>query len=194
MSELHRIFIAVALAPAMQESIDDMERSLEQAGAKLRWTKPANLHFTLRFLGEIPLAQVAKAKIATREAAVGAPPFSISLASVGAFPSVQRPRVVWVGVGEGHESMQLLADRLDHRLAHYRFPLERRAFQAHLTLARVRDAREWATLVRALAQFKDVKVGSQQVESMVVMESHLGGPQGSTYAQVEEVRLRDYEK
>ncbi len=193
MNGLHRIFICVALVPELQQSIAEMERSLDDAGAKLRWTKPANLHFTLRFLGEIPLAQVAKAKVATREAALGVQPFSITLASVGAFPSVQRPRVVWVGVGEGHESMQLLADRLDDRLAHYRFPIERREFQAHLTLARVRDAQEWANVVRAIGQFKDVVVGSQRVDSMAVVESQLS-PRGPTYTQVEEVRLEPYEK
>ncbi len=193
MSELHRIFIAVDVAPALQQSIAETERRLEEAGAKLRWTNPANLHFTLRFLGEIPLAQVAKAKVATREAAVGAQPFSIALVSLGAFPSVQRPRVVWIGVGEGRESMQALAERVDDRLTHYRFPVEPRQFQAHLTLARVRDAREWAGLVRALSQFKDVDVGSQQVDSIAVIESQLS-PRGPTYARVEEVRLGSYEK
>jgi len=193
MSELHRIFIAVEVAPELQEAIVQTERQLEEAGAKLRWTKPTNLHFTLRFLGEIPLAQVAKAKIATREAAVGVQPFSIELATVGAFPSLQRPRVVWVGVGEGREAMQALTERLDERLAHYRFPIEDRPFQVHLTLARVRDGREWAGLVRALGQFKDTVVGSQEVHRILVMESHLS-PRGPAYTQVEEVELTPHEK
>lgn len=193
MSELHRIFIAVEVAPELQQVIAETEQRLEEAGAKLRWTKPANLHFTLRFLGEIPLAQVAKAKVATREAAAGVTPFSIELTSMGAFPSVQRPRVVWVGVGEGHEAMQALAERLDERLAHYRFPLESRPFQVHLTLARVRDSREWGSLVRALDRFKDTVIGSQPVDQMLVMESQLS-PRGSTYIRVEEVGLGLHEK
>ncbi len=193
MGDLHRTFIAVELVPELQQSIVAIERQLEEAGAKLRWTKPTNLHFTLKFLGEIPLAQVAKAKVATREAAAGVQPFAISLAALGAFPSLHRPRVVWVGVEQGWEPMQALAERLDDRLAHYRFLLERREFQPHLTLARIRDAREWGNLVRALTQFKDTVVGSQQVEAMVVMESQLT-PQGPIYTRVEEVRLGTYEK
>ncbi len=193
MSELHRIFIAAELAPALQQSIVETERQLEEAGAKLRWTKPANLHFTLRFLGEIPLAQVAKAKLATREAAAAIQPFSITLATLGAFPSLQRPQVVWVGVAEGRESLQTLAARLDEQLVRYRFPRERRQFQPHLTLARIRDARAWGDLVRGLTQFKDVSVGTQQIETLVVMESQLT-PQGSSYTRVEEVRLGTYEK
>ncbi len=165
-----------------------MERQLDEAGVGLRWTKPANLHFTLKFLGEIPLAQVAKAKVATREAAEGVPPFLISLATLGAFPSLQRPRVVWVGVEQGRELLQALADRLEERLEHYRFELEQRQFQAHLTLARIRDSREWGNVVRALTQYKAVEVGSQQVETIVVMESQLS-PKGPTYTRVEEVRL-----
>lgn len=193
MSELHRTFIAVEVVPQLQQAIAQTEQQLEEAGAKLRWTKPANLHFTLRFLGEIPLAQVAKAKIATREAAVGVQPFTIELATLGAFPSVQRPRVVWVGVGEGREAMQALTERLDERLGHYRFPIETRPFQLHLTLARVRDGREWGGLVRALGQFKDTVVGSQAVDKILVMRSELS-PKGPTYIRVEEVEFTPHER
>lgn len=193
MSDLHRIFIAVELDPALHQAVIDTQQRLESAGAKVRWIKSHGLHFTLRFLGEISMAQVARVRLATREAASGVQPFSITLRSLGAFPSLQRPQVVWIGVDEGREPLEAVAERLDGVLAHHRFPRERRKFRPHLTLARVRDSRQWGDLVRALAQFKDVEVGSQRVEALTVMESQLM-PQGPLYTRVEEVSLSPYEK
>ncbi len=193
MTERHRIFIAVELDPALHQSVVDAQRRLETAGARVRWIKPGNLHFTLRFLGEITPAQVALAKVATREAATGSLPFTISLTRLGAFPSLQRPQVVWIGVDDGAQELETLAVRLDDRLAHHRFPLEERRFRPHLTLARVRDAREWGDIVRALTQHQDLPVGSQEVRTMSVMESRLARD-GPIYTRVEEVSLQGHEK
>ncbi len=192
MNARHRIFIAVELDPALHGAVVAAQRALEDAGARIKWVKPASLHFTLRFLGEITPAQVALAKIATREAARGVAPFAITLRRLGAFPSLQRPQVVWVGVDEGARELESLARRVDERLVHHRFPPEDRRFRPHLTLARVRDARQWGDVVRALTQYRDVEVGTQTVRSVCVMESRLT-PQGPIYTRVEEVTLAGHE-
>jgi 2'-5' RNA ligase len=192
MTARHRIFIAVELDPALHEAVVATQRALEDAGARIRWVKPTRLHFTLRFLGEITPAQVALAKIATREAAEGVAPFAITLRGLGAFPSLQRPQVVWVGVDEGAENLESLARRVEDRLVHYRFPPQDRRFRPHLTLARVRDARQWGDVVRALTRYQDVEVGTQTVRAVCVMESRLT-PQGPIYTRVEEVSLQAHE-
>ncbi|MDQ7819566.1 MAG: RNA 2',3'-cyclic phosphodiesterase [Armatimonadota bacterium] len=192
MTPRHRIFIAVELDPALHDAVVAAQRALEDAGARIRWVKPASLHFTLRFLGEITPAQVALAKIATREAARGVAPFAITLRRLGAFPSLQRPQVVWVGVEDGAEHLDALARRLDERLARYHFPPEDRRFRPHLTLARVRDARQWGDVVRALTRYRDVEIGTQTVRTICVMESTLT-PQGPVYTRLEEVSLETHE-
>ena len=192
MTARHRIFIAVELDPALHQAVAATQRALEDAGARIKWVKPANLHFTLRFLGEITPAQVALAKVATREAARDFAPFAITLRRLGAFPSLHRPQVVWVGVDQGAEELEALARRVNERLAHYRFPAEDRRFRPHLTLARVRDARQWGDVVRALDRYREVEVGTQTVQAVCVMESRLT-PHGPVYARVEEVVLGDHE-
>lgn len=192
MTEPQRIFIAVELDANLHQAIVDTQRRLDAAGAKVRWIKPGNLHLTLRFLGEISPVKVARAKLAAREAAAGVGPFTISLRTLGAFPSLQRPKVIWIGVDEGGEQLETLARRLDSALARQRFPRESHEFRPHLTLARVKDARHWGDLVRALGQFKDVAIGSQRVEALTVMESRLM-PEGPVYTRVEEVRLPTHE-
>lgn len=192
MTPRHRIFIAVELDPALHEAVVATQRALEDAGARIRWVKPASLHFTLRFLGEVTPTQVALAKIATREAARGVAPFSITLRRLGAFPSLQRPQVVWVGVEDGAEHLEALARRLDERLVYYHFPSDDRRFRPHLTLARVRDARQWGNVVRALTRYRDVEIGTQTVRAICVMESTLT-PQGPVYTRLEEVSLETHE-
>lgn len=185
---LHRIFIAVELDPALRQRIVDLEDSIKQAGARLRWIAAENLHFTVRFLGEITPAALAQVKLATREVATATRSFPLALQGVGAFPSLQRPQVIWVGVREGSEELAALSARLDDALARHRFPREDRPYVAHLTLTRVRDRRVWGDLVRALSGFREVAVGTQQVDTLTVMESHLN-PRGARYTRLEEVLL-----
>lgn len=193
MTELHRTFVAVPLDGVLRAAIEELQRQLEHAGAQARWTRPDQLHFTLRFLGEIPLAQVARVKVAVREAASGVEPFTIELRGLGAFPSLQRPQVIWIGVNDGKEPLRTLAGRLERALAKQRFPAEPRPFRPHLTLARIRGTRNWAEMVRALGAAKDTNVGTQQVARMIVFESHLS-PKGSTYTPLEEVSLIPHQK
>lgn len=185
---LHRIFIAVELDPALRQRIVDLEDGIKQAGARLRWIAAENLHFTVRFLGEITPAALAQVKLATREVATATRSFPLAFQGVGAFPSLQRPQVIWVGVREGSEELAALSARLDDALARHRFPREDRPYVAHLTLTRVRDRRVWGDLVRALSGFREVAVGTQQVDTLTVMESHLN-PRGARYTRLEEVLL-----
>ncbi|HEV8354884.1 MAG TPA: RNA 2',3'-cyclic phosphodiesterase [bacterium] len=188
MADLHRTFIAVDLNATLRAAVVTLERDLEAAGARLKWIKPANLHFTLKFLGEVSTAQVARARIAARETAAAAQPFRIHLASLGAFPTLQKPEVVWVGVGEGKDDLEALAAGLEQQLARQRFPLDRRRFRPHLTLARIRDVRTWGDIVRALERLRDVSVGGQVIDTLTVYESRLS-PKGSSYTALEEVPL-----
>ncbi len=94
---LHRTFISVELSPENRQLVADLQERLRAAGARLRWVKPHNLHFTLRFLGDLPAAQVARAVVATREAVKTAAPFTVTIGGLGAFPTFERPQVVWEG-------------------------------------------------------------------------------------------------
>lgn len=189
----HRIFIAVPLDAALRGAVEDVERKLETAGAALRWIAAENLHFTLRFLGQISAAELLRVRRAVRAAVLDTERFEIRLAGVGAFPSPRRPQVVWVGITEGEEQLGQLARRLDDALAKERFPKEPRAYHPHLTLARVKDPQRAGSVEPAIASLTGVEVGKQGVASIVVMESRLR-PSGALYVPVEEVPLSTHEK
>ncbi|MBI4277103.1 MAG: RNA 2',3'-cyclic phosphodiesterase [Armatimonadetes bacterium] len=181
------------LAPALREAVALVRERMPGTGGALRWVSSENLHFTLRFLGEITPAQVDRARIATREAAGGVTPFTISLAGVGAFPDPSRPRIIWIGVREGQEPLRALADRVEERLRRHRFSKEDRPFAPHLTVARVREPWRTGDLSGIIAALGGVEVGTQPVETVVVMESRLL-PGGPMYTPLETVALGEGER
>ncbi len=185
---LHRTFIAVELDSVIQQAAAELQERLRSAGAQLRWVKPHNLHFTLRFLGEIPAAQVARACVAVRESAETVGPFVVEIGGLGAFPNFERPQVVWVGSREGAASLEHLAACVDIALARLGFPGDRRGFRPHLTLGRAKDDRRWGDLVRALQQHREALLGRQDVQHVSVMESRLS-PDGPVYTPREQVPL-----
>lgn len=99
---------------------------------------PGPSHLTLAFLGEVPDARVAEVEAALPPVATSAAPFAMRLEGVGAFPSRERPRVVWQGVGAGAAELESLASRTRAALRAWAPGLERDRFVPHVTLFRVR--------------------------------------------------------
>ncbi len=178
-----RIFIAVLLAPALVDAAARARTLLGPAAERLRWVAPGNLHLTLRFLGGITEAQLARAIEAAREAAAPAAPFEITLAGMGAFPSARAPRVVWIGVQEGSDRLAALAASLEAALRRRKFPAADRPFRPHLTVARARAGGRPPDLSGVLPGAEGCVVGSQGVDALSVMESTLR-PRGPIYREV----------
>ena len=142
-----RAFIAVELPTEVRGSLGLLARELAASGADVKWVEEANLHVTMRFLGEITEEQ--RQGLATLLTAVAArrQPIPLRLSSLGGFPSLTSPRVVWVGVGQGHEELAAIAGDVEEGLARLGLPHEERAFIAHVTLGRVRSGRNLGRLV-----------------------------------------------
>jgi len=109
------------------------------------WLRPED-HLTLHFFEELDFEQIPTVVEAMVEAAALFLPFGIEVRGVGAFPSAQRPRVIWAGLGEGSAAVISIVERMRKALSSRGFATENRPFIPHLTLARVRSARgtAWA--------------------------------------------------
>jgi RNA 2',3'-cyclic 3'-phosphodiesterase len=118
-----RAFVAVPIAPGRLEGLP----------------APLEEHLTLRFFAELAEGQVDTVAGALEEAASGFAPFSLELRGLGAFPTAERPRVLWVGVGEGEVPLRELHARVDRALSARGLPGESRPFAPHVTLFRVRS-------------------------------------------------------
>ncbi len=185
---LYRTFISVEISPETRGRIATVQKRMQGAGAELRWVREHNLHFTLSFLGEIPAAQVARAVVAARTVAEKFRPFKVEVGGLGAFPSMERPQVVWVGTREGGDGLERLAGALAAALEQNRVRTDGRPFRPHITIGRQRDQRQWGEVVRALREHRDDRFGTESVEAISVMESRLT-PEGPIYSTREQVPL-----
>lgn len=128
-----RLFIALTLPDAVRNVL----ASTAQPLAGVNWTRPEQLHMTLRFLGETEEARIEPmiAKLRT----VQVQPFILPVEGVGTFPPKRPPRILWIGVGSGHPRLFQLRQRLDDALLASGLQLDVRTFHPHVTLARTTE-------------------------------------------------------
>jgi 2'-5' RNA ligase len=132
-----RAFVAVFPPPEVQEALAGAARGLPVVG-KARLTPPANLHLTLKFLGDVSeddLSRVAEALESLRERHE---PFEAGISGFGAFPSPKKARILWAGVGQGSDRLCALAEDVEESLEPLGFERENRIYVPHLTLGRAR--------------------------------------------------------
>lgn len=183
-----RLFIAVNLPAAVRDAIYADAGPLRATTTAVRWVSAAALHVTLKFLGEqheslvTPLRDALESVVPTHAA------ISAKTTNVGAFPNFRRPRVVWLGM-TGERALQSLAGEIDRALTPLGIPREARAFQAHLTLGRVKGELGPAEATALAAAAKSVR-GSRElaVQTVDLMQSELG-PGGSRYSVLAAVPL-----
>ena len=135
-----RAFIAIHLSQEARLKLADTIRSMAtEIPSGVRWVDPEGIHLTLKFLGDIDPGIVEDVLRAMEQAASGSLPFQLHLKGLGVFPNDRRPRVLWAGLGGDLDALGALQEKIEAAVSGLNFPRERRAFNPHLTLGRVRD-------------------------------------------------------
>jgi RNA 2',3'-cyclic 3'-phosphodiesterase len=134
-----RTFIAVELPPRVKARAAELIKQLRAAAADVNWVHPEQMHLTLKFLGDVPDTEVPDICRVVREVAARFEPFEVICRGAGAFPDIQRPRTVWIGITDGGEELRRLQAALDEDLqAKLGIAREHRGFHPHLTIGRVK--------------------------------------------------------
>lgn len=180
MSAFIRTFVAVPVAAEIQKALGCVAQELAAAAGKVKWVEPQNLHFTLKFLGDVRMNDVPAICSAVAEGCRQHAPFEIEVGRIGAFPADDRPRTVWVGVNGGAEPMQALQGSIEERLLEIGFRREGRAYEPHLTIGRVRENPRANSLPELLRRYRDFSAGTMPVSRVVVYSSDLR-PEGPVY-------------
>jgi 2'-5' RNA ligase len=185
-----RTFIAVDPGKAIRDRCVALQESLARSGAECKWVEPENLHVTLLFLGEVVDRDVPALCNAVSEVCAKQVAFATSVESAGCFPNPRRPRVVWVGVGEGAPELVALHDALEPPLlALGCYRREERQYTPHITLGRVKGERAPADkLALALARQVKWQGGATEVREILVLSSELT-PQGPVYTVLSRAKL-----
>jgi 2'-5' RNA ligase len=175
-----RLFVAVNLPEEARRAAYEAAAPLRDADLPVRWVQAASLHATLKFLGDVSSEQAGEIAAALDSAVVSARPFEVGLGGVGAFPSLARPRVVWMGV-ENQPALELLANDVEKALQPFGFAAELRPFHPHITLGRAKQGAKPAAFgaLESLAG-RVAFEATVPVRSVDLMESELR-PDGAVY-------------
>jgi 2'-5' RNA ligase len=176
-----RAFFAVEPAEAAKLALAALVRELRERpdGDAVRWVRPEGFHVTLRFLGNVPSAELPALAQAVEAALAGAPGFRVTLGAVRAFPSARQPRVVVVEL-EPEAELLALAERVEVGVVAAGLEPSPRRFRAHLTLGRVRG--------RRLPPLELPAAGEIDVHEVVLFRSDLGRD-GSRYTPIANLPL-----
>jgi RNA 2',3'-cyclic 3'-phosphodiesterase len=174
-----RLFVAIPIPPSVGIAITGLVDAIRAAGdpgvRDVRWVRLDGLHLTIRFVGPTDEERIADVASAVDETAHALHPFDVVISGGGAFPSVGRPRALWLGVEDGAAELAAAATTLDQALAHRGWPSDERPHRAHLTLARSDGVRAGPAVARRLIEAAASVRESFRADSLVLFETISGG-------------------
>ncbi len=162
---------------------EELQDSLR--GVPVRWVPVENIHITLKFLGDVSESNLDLLKEMIVSETSRHAPLEISAGELGAFPSIRRPRVLWVNV-QAPPELVALQRAIDNETARLGYDREDRPFSPHLTLGRVSrnanstDARR---ISEVLEGYKLGYIGAARIREVILYRSDLY-PSGAVYTSI----------
>ena len=184
-----RTFIAFDVPPFVLKTVAEIQNRFKSLGLRASWVVPANMHLTLKFLGEIDPGRVAEIREALPRKLSRLSGFQVCLSGVGVFPNLSRPRVLWIGLKDQTGALESLQSKIEEALSGLGFPRETRPFAPHLTLGRIKSVRDKNRLRNELQSIRKIEPRTFEVRSIKLYKSQLT-PEGSLYTVLEEFNLK----
>ncbi|NIP39441.1 MAG: RNA 2',3'-cyclic phosphodiesterase [Candidatus Dadabacteria bacterium] len=168
-----RVFIAALLPDEIKDHIESYVHSIRSNIMRVKWEKPEKLHITLKFLGDIDDKQLNEVNDIVFAAVADISKINLSLTNFGAFPSLSRPRVLYVGFSAS-EAISDLQGIIDAGLLEAGFDKEQRKFIPHVTIGRVKSGFKLAAPLPIIEEKKLV------IDKIAVVRSFIN-TKGSEY-------------
>lgn len=169
-----RTFVAIDVDAPLRRQVQDLIKTLSNTCTGVSWVAPQNVHLTLKFLGDVEDKDVYDVCRTVESAVAAWSPFRVPCRGVGAFPNLDRPRTVWLGLEDRDDRLAELQQAVENAFAKKGYPRETRPFRPHITIGRVRPHQR--RLEKLIAQLKSpagAEFGALPVEQCVVFSSEL---------------------
>jgi len=188
-----RCFVAIDLDPTARQALADLSNRMRRRlpAASLRWVDPQHIHLTVKFLGELKPDESEAVVASLTEGAARVGPADLTLTGLGAFPNAARARVIWVGIQEASGRLSQLHQATEQAMATLGYQRDERAFQPHLTVARVRpdiDRTDREALAAGLRQEQVGELAISRMAEVVLFRSDLR-PSGAVYTPLARLAL-----
>ena len=180
-----RTFIGVDIPDEAKMKLDALILKFKALGGRVTWVRAANLHLTVKFIGEFMPERLEDLSASLNEELNGYGAQKISLSGLGGFPNLKNPRVLWVGVDEGREWVVELIKRVENGCATLKIPREKKDAEPHLTLGRVRETRGGKRMLEVFGQ-TSFEYPAFYVNNITIYKSVLT-PHGAEYTVLEKI-------
>jgi len=173
-----RAFVALEVPDGVVDSLVQAQKELAATRADIKLVERDNLHLNLKFLGELREAEVSEAK--SRLSRISLRGADVTVRGVGAFPTSNRPRVVWAGISPEDEPLVIPIARGVISALEGIGERDDRPFRPHITLARVRSGRNVHELTEILGRMAGMEFGKVSLREIKLKSSTLT-PSGPIY-------------
>ncbi len=167
-----RLFIAIKVKfdPDTYKAFHYIQDQLYRE--KIKWVDVDNVHLTIKFLGDTDEDLIPEIKNALEDLTQGFNSTRLKMRSIGVFPNLQRPRVLWIGL-EDNETVSQLAKSIDEAMTTLGYEPEQREFKPHITLGRIKFLRDRRTLQQLIDKYDGHYFQDIPVEEIILYESQL---------------------
>jgi 2'-5' RNA ligase len=184
MSEFVRAFLAFDLDNEdVKKKLTDVQRLVVATGGDVKLVEPANIHITIRFLGDVTLNMADKVFEEMKK--IQFKPFNVKISNLGVFPNLNSPRVVWAGITEGASQLKSIVSQIEPNLQRLGFSPDPKGFSPHITIARVRSAQNKPQLLDFIQKNAKCDFGDIKAQGLRLKRSQLT-PQGPIYSTLKE--------
>ena len=184
-----RTFLAIEVPEAGRSVLRSVQDQLKTSRADVRWEATEKMHATLKFLGNVDEVRLPTIVGRLEKITAKHPSFRLTITSLGCFPNVQRPRVIWAGCADEDGTLELVKTAIDVDLLTEGFEIEEKHFHPHVTLGRVRSPVGLTQLTSLLKTVTFVPI-SFNTSDIVLMRSVLK-PGGSEYSVLHSLHLAE---
>jgi 2'-5' RNA ligase len=181
-----RVFIAIFVKSPLVEVIEEVLNNLKPLNLEAKWQDLKNMHFTLKFLGEVNENFLPRIYQTTEEALSQVKSFDISLSTLGVFPNINFPKVLWIGVDKGKDELTFIANNIEKACSKLGFKKDK-PFTAHLTLCRLKSPKNKEKLIDSINKIKPKK-DVMKAKEVAITKSQLT-PKGPIYTVLKSIKL-----
>jgi len=182
-----RSFLALPLPNELKQYLKRLVEPIRNKQDNINWVKQENIHITLNYLGDTDPEVIDEQALGLESMLASFPILKLGTTDTGIYPHANDPRVLWVSTAPYNETLTLLKEKLDNTLSHFGYHLDKRQFQPHITIARVKSISRKSTFIHDYLS-AEVREIDFEVGEIKWLKSTLT-PMGAEYEELKTFKL-----